>query len=66
VNKRAIATLLLLPSVVVGQNKAAHLKPETPHLAFVKEYVRELISDEDLKTTGQKQLSEAKTTRRHM
>jgi hypothetical protein len=62
VSKRAIATLLLLASVAVGQNKPAHLKPETPHLAFVKEYVRELISDEDLKTTGQKELNEAKTT----
>jgi hypothetical protein len=55
-------SLLLLASVVVGQNRPAHLKLETPHLAFVKEYLRELISDEDLKTNGQKELSEAKTT----
>jgi hypothetical protein len=55
--------VLLLASVVVGQNKPpVHVKPETPHLAFVQEYVRELISDEELKTSGQKELSEAKTT----
>jgi hypothetical protein len=53
--------LLLLPIVAVGQNKPTHPKAETPHLAFVKEYVRELISDEDVKTTGLKELSEAKT-----
>jgi hypothetical protein len=65
VNKRALATLLLLAGIAAGQTKPAHAptpKPETPHLRFVKEFVRELISDEDLKTNGQKELSEAKTT----
>jgi hypothetical protein len=48
--------------VTTGQNKPVHVKPETSPIVFVKEYVRELISDEDLKTNGQKELSEAKTT----
>ena len=56
--------LLLLASVAAGQNKPAHAlvpKRETPHLRFVKEYVRELIEDESLKETGQKELRDAKT-----
>jgi hypothetical protein len=64
VNKRALATLLLLAGIAAGQTKPAHAptpKPETPHLRFVKEYVRELIEDESLKATGEKELSEAKT-----
>jgi hypothetical protein len=63
VNKIAIA--LFLVNIAVGQTKPAHTarmpKPETPHLNVVKEYVRELSEDEDLKTTGEKELSEAKT-----
>jgi hypothetical protein len=55
--------LLLAAGIAAGQTKPAHAprpKPETPHLRFVKEYVRELIEDEDLKTTGEKELSKAK------
>ncbi|MGC1371292.1 MAG: hypothetical protein WA824_04055 [Candidatus Sulfotelmatobacter sp.] len=61
-NKIAIA--LFLVSIAVGQTKPAHPvrpKPDTPHLNIVKEYVRELIEDEDLKTAGEKELSGAKT-----
>ena len=61
---RALATLLLLAGIAAGQTKPAHAptpKPETPHLRFVKEYVRELSEDEDLKVTGERELSEAKT-----
>ena len=62
-NKIAIA--LLLVNIAVGQAKPAHpahaAKLETPHLTVVKEYVRELIEEEDLKTIGEKELSEAKT-----
>jgi hypothetical protein len=65
VNKRALAIALLLASIAVGQTKSVHAartpKPETPHLNVVKEYVRELIEDENLKTTGEKELREAKT-----
>jgi hypothetical protein len=64
VNKRALATLLLLAGIAAGQTKSAHAptpKPETPHLRFVKEYVRELIEDENLKATGEKELGQAKT-----
>ena len=63
-NKKALATLLLLAGIAAGQTKPAHAptpKPETPHLRFVKEYVRELIEDEGLKATGEKELTEAKT-----
>jgi hypothetical protein len=63
VNKIAIA--LFVVNIAVGQTKPAHPartpKPETPHFNVVKEYVRELIEDEDLKTTGEKEFSEAKT-----
>lgn len=62
-NKIAIA--LFLVNIAVGQTKPAHPvrtpKPDTPHLNVVEEYVRELAEDEDLKTTGEKELSEAKT-----
>jgi hypothetical protein len=64
-NKRALATLLLLAGIAAGQTKPAHPartpKPETPHFNVVKEYVRELGEDEDLKTTSEKELSEAKS-----
>jgi len=63
VNKRALV-LLLLAGITAGQTKPAHRptrKAETPHITFVKEYVRELIEDENLKVTGEKGLSEAKT-----
>jgi hypothetical protein len=63
VNKIAIA--LFLVNIAVGQTKPAHPartpKPETPHINAVKEYVRELIEAEDLKTKGEKELSEAKS-----
>lgn len=63
---KVLLTMLLLAGMVAGQNKAPHHaekspRPETPHLRFVKEYVRELISDEELKVSAQKELSEAKT-----
>jgi hypothetical protein len=63
VNKIAIA--LFLVNITVGQTKPAHpahaAKPETPHLNVVKEYVRELIEAEALKTNGKKELNGAKT-----
>ena len=62
--KRALSALLLLVAIAAGQSKPAPApapKPETPHLRFVKEFVRELIEDEDRKTSGEKELSEAKT-----
>jgi hypothetical protein len=62
VNKRLLLTLLVLTGVAAGQNGPTHVKSPTLPIIFAKEYVRELISDEDLKTTGLKQLSEAKTT----
>jgi hypothetical protein len=63
-SKRGLGTLLLVAGIAVGQTKPAHSptpKPETSHLRFVKEYVRELGEDEDLKATGEKELGEAKT-----
>ena len=64
VDKIVFAALLLLSGVAAGQSKPTHTptpKPETPHLRFVKEYVRELIEDESLSKSGEKELSEAKT-----
>jgi hypothetical protein len=61
VNK-VLAILLLSAGIATGQSKPARPtthKPETPHLQFVKEFIRELIEDEDLKTQGGKELSEA-------
>jgi hypothetical protein len=62
---KKIAIALLLVNIAVGQTKPAHPahapKPETPHIDVVKEYVRELIEAEALKTNGEKELSEAKT-----
>jgi hypothetical protein len=61
---RPFVVFLLLVGIAAGQSKPAHApvpKPETPHLRFVKEFVRELIEDEDRKTSGEKELGEAKT-----
>lgn len=35
-------------------------KPETPHLAFVTEYVRELAAIEDIRAAGEKELTQGK------
>jgi hypothetical protein len=64
VSKRALAIFLLLVGMAAGQPKPSHAptrKPETPHLRFVREYVRELIADESLKINGEKEFGEAKT-----
>lgn len=63
--KIPLAMLLLFSGVAAAQTKLARKpihKPQTPHLQFVKEYVRELIEDEDLKTNAEKEFSEAKTS----
>ena len=62
--KIGFAAFLLALGVAAGQSKPAHptkSKPETAHLQFVKEYVRELIEDEDLKTKAEKEIGEANT-----
>jgi hypothetical protein len=64
VNGRALLTLLLLVNFATGQSKPVPTpkpKPETPHLDFVKEYVRELIEDESLRAAGEKEINQAKT-----
>lgn len=61
---KPFVVFLLLVGIAAGQSRPAHApvpKPETPHLRFVKEFVRELIEDEDRKTSGEKELGEAKT-----
>ncbi len=63
-NNRALAILLLLAGIAAGQTKPAPApkpKPETPHLVFVREYVRELMESESLIATGEKEISQAKT-----
>src|SRR5689334_18747312 len=63
-NKRALIAFLLLAGLAAGLAKSPHApgsQPETPHLRFVKEYVRELIEDEDWKKNSEKELTEAKT-----
>ena len=64
--KNVLLTILLLAAGLAAQDKgqrraAKTIKPETPHLAFVKEYVRELTLDEDLEVSNAKELSQAKT-----
>lgn len=59
--KLIAAFALLLTAAVAQPHKAALHKAETPHLVFVKEYVREMISDEDLKTSIGKELADAKS-----
>jgi hypothetical protein len=58
--------MLLLVCVAAGQDKGPRhtgqtAKPETSHLSFVKEYIRELTADEDINVSAAKELSEAKT-----
>lgn len=64
-SKELIFTLARLLGTAAGQtaepHKTAPPKAETPHLLFVKEYVREMISDEDLKASAQKELADAKS-----
>lgn len=59
---RGLAILLMM-GVAVGQTKHSPPRstPETSHLVFVKEYIRELISDETLRALAEKEFSEAKT-----
>src|SRR5256885_13051607 len=65
VSKELIAALALLLGAAAAQtippHKAALPTAETPHLVFVKEYIREMISDEDLKTSIGKELANAKS-----
>jgi hypothetical protein len=63
----ALMCAVVPTNVARGQDKghaaktAKTTKPETSHLVFVKEYIRELTEDEDLKTSLQKELASAKT-----
>jgi hypothetical protein len=53
----------LLPLVFAIPAFAAPQKPqktETPHLAFVTEYIRELAAIEDIRASGEKQLKQGK------
>lgn len=62
-NIQTSAMVLLLASFL-GQAKPARTptrQQETPHLEFVKEFVRELIEDEDLKTQAEKEFGKAQT-----
>lgn len=55
---------MFLSGVGLAQSKPTHSptpKPETSHLRFVIEFLRELEQDEDLKKTGQKELAGDKT-----
>jgi hypothetical protein len=64
VSKSVMPILLLLVGMASGQTKSSHAptqKPETPHLRFVKEFVRDLIEDESCKANGEKELGAAKT-----
>lgn len=66
--KKTILISLACVGVAVGQAKRPHKlppKPETPHFDFVKEFVRELSEDEDLKTTAQTEFDEDKTPDQH-
>src|SRR5215469_12826081 len=68
-NIQASALLLLLASFAGHQAKPARTpthQQETPHLLFVKEFVRELIEDEDVIKNGQKELREAQTTNENL
>jgi hypothetical protein len=60
----------IVPTSVAGGQAKSHAakpaKPETSHLSFVKEYIREITTDEELKTSVQKELSEDKTTEEHL
>jgi len=48
--KSLLAILLVVIGAALGQDKHQQVRPvkqATPHVTFVKEYVRKLISDED-------------------
>jgi hypothetical protein len=61
---KAAMMSLVFVGIAVGQGKPKHTitpRPDTPHLTFVKEFVREMIEDEDLKTNAEKDSQSAKT-----
>jgi hypothetical protein len=63
---KKLLAMLLLAGIVAAQDKSQRhvektAKPETSHLTFVKEYIRELTADEDINVSAAKELSEAKT-----
>ncbi len=64
-SQKVAILLLFFFGVATGQNKQmsrrSSAKPETPHLSFVREYIRELTADEGLKTSGEREYSEAKS-----
>lgn len=57
IERRTLLVLALSLSMAVPT--CADDKPETPHLAFVTEYVRELAAIEGIRDSGQKELTEA-------
>jgi len=65
VSKRVLVCCLLLAGIVSGQSTptppSQKKTPETPHLRFVQEYVREINEDEVLQASSDKELGEAKT-----
>ena len=63
ISSNLLLSFLLLVGVTVGQNKPSRpaAKPETPHLVFVQEYIRELMSDESLRASAEKEFHEAKS-----
>ena len=63
---KKLLAMLLLAGIVAAQDKSPRhvgkiVTPETSHLAFVKEYIRELTAEEDINVSAAKELSEAKT-----
>lgn len=55
----SLLAVALLPGAVCAQNATEPVRadtPETPHLAFVKEFIRELSAIEDIRAKGQEDL----------
>jgi hypothetical protein len=54
--------LFLLANFGLAQDKPTHApKAETPHIRFFKEFLREIVQDEDLTKSSEKELAEDKT-----
>lgn len=58
--KPLIVFILFAAAVIFVPSSVAAEKPETPHLAFVSEYIRELGAIEDVRASGEKELAQAK------
>jgi hypothetical protein len=56
--KRLLGISLMSMMMGVAPSTVAADKPETPHLVFVAEYIRELVAIENIRYSGEQELKQ--------